>query len=891
MKKLTTLLVIIYMGLLGLFLFLQNGFTEIALPEGAKARLGKGYKTGSSIFADDGTRFAVSSSIGLWVYDVFTGQEVALLTNHPSGFTVLAVSPDGNMLASANENTIYLWEMQTGRNVVNLAEHSENITTLVFSPDSKILASASRDNTIRLWDATTGKLLFLPMSEHTGDVISIAFSPDSTMLASGSTDRTVRLWSATTGKHLSTLEEQIEWGTVTHEGHTGDVTTVAFSPDGTILASGDTHYTVRLWDVSTRKHQTALNGHHGTVNTLTFSMDGSMLVSGSADNTIRLWNPSAEKHLDTLEGHEYDVITLAFSKDGTTLASGDTSDVVRLWEGTTGQHLDTISLSNEVSGNPIRSVTFSPDGLTLASGHEHPSISIPYQYRTSGRCPGWFYYRNSTVSTASGSIQIWDALTGEHSFTLTERSGAVNTIAFSPDGTILLSAGTERYVIENYCGLLDNVVRNYSPQLWQLDIRDVLFTLEGHSSIVTTAVFSHDSRVLASGGWDDTIRLWNAKTGHHLITFSGHNDSVNTIAFSPDGGTLASGSDDDTIKIWNSEGQVLETLYGHEGRVNSVDFSPDGKILASGSSDDTIRLWDPATAEHITTLEGHTDWVRSVAFSIDGGTLASGSDDGTIRLWDTATGQHLDTLNGHRGFVYSVAFSPNGTVLASGSRDGTILLWEIEPAVSQNPLDVNGDGVVDIVDLVAVVLKFDQTGKNAEDVNGDGVVNVDDVLLVAGEMKSTAAAPSMYPQLIETFTIENIQKWLTYAKQLKVKDVSVQKGIVILEQLLAILTQVEATPIKTALLPNYPNPFNPETWIPYQLAVPADVSISIHAASGKLVRKLDLGHQPIGIYQSKNRAVYWDGKNEQGEPVASGVYFNTLTAGDFSATRKMLIRK
>ena len=145
-------------------------------------------------------------------------------------------------------------------------------------------------------------------------------------------------------------------------------------------------------------------------------------------------------------------------------------------------------------------------------------------------------------------------------------------------------------------------------------------------------------------------------------------------------------------------------------------------------------------------------------------------------------------------------------------------------------------------------------------------------------------------QAIDTSTIADIQKWLTHPKQLKVTDTA-KNCIAALEQPLETLMQAEATPIQTVFLSNYPNPFNPETWIPYQLAKPADVSISIYAANGKLVRTLDLGHQPIGIYQGKSRAAYWDGKNAIGESVASGVYFYTLTAGDFTATRKMLIRK
>ena len=200
--------------------------------------------------------------------------------------------------------------------------------------------------------------------------------------------------------------------------------------------------------------------------------------------------------------------------------------------------------------------------------------------------------------------------------------------------------------------------------------------------------------------------------------------------------------------------------------------------------------------------------------------------------------------------------------------------------------DVNADGVVNIQDLVLVAANFGKTGTNDADVNNDGIVNIQDLVLVAANFGSNAAAPLLYPNLQETLTTAEVQRWLSEAQQLNLTDATSQHGVHFLEQLLAALT-----PKKTALLPNYPNPFNPETWIPYRLAKPADVKISIYAANGKLVRTLALGHQSVGIYQHRSRAAYWDGTNEIGEQVASGIYFYTLTAGNFSATRKMLILK
>ena len=207
------------------------------------------------------------------------------------------------------------------------------------------------------------------------------------------------------------------------------------------------------------------------------------------------------------------------------------------------------------------------------------------------------------------------------------------------------------------------------------------------------------------------------------------------------------------------------------------------------------------------------------------------------------------------------------------------------------PADVNGDGKTDLQDLEFIAARIGTSWPGAADTDRDDDVDVYDIIFAAGLLCDAASAPSLEPETFPTLTAENLQRWITQAKQLNVSDPAFQKGIAFLEELLATLTRVAATSVETSLLPNYPNPFNPETWIPYKLSKPAEVTVTIYAADGQLIRTLVLGHQPMGTYQSKSRAAYWDGRNAVGEPAASGVYFYTLTAGDFSATRKMLILK
>ncbi|MCG9132796.1 leucine-rich repeat domain-containing protein [Candidatus Poribacteria bacterium] len=239
-------------------------------------------------------------------------------------------------------------------------------------------------------------------------------------------------------------------------------------------------------------------------------------------------------------------------------------------------------------------------------------------------------------------------------------------------------------------------------------------------------------------------------------------------------------------------------------------------------------------------------------------TLTLGPNPGVIKVRVTAA-----------GITYPVTFTATAT------------------EASKRASDVNGDGVVNIQDLVLVSSSFGQTGENAADVNGDGVVNIQDLVQVAAQLGTDAAAPSAWGHDGEAApTRTQVEQWLAEARQLNLTEATSHSGIRFLESLLVMLT-----PQETALLANYPNPFNPESWIPYQLATPADVTLQIHAIDGSLIRTLSLGHKAIGTYQTRSRAAYWDGKNQIGEPIASGVYFYTLTAGDFNATRKMLIRK
>ncbi len=232
----------------------------------------------------------------------------------------------------------------------------------------------------------------------------------------------------------------------------------------------------------------------------------------------------------------------------------------------------------------------------------------------------------------------------------------------------------------------------------------VLTTNFGHTDEVNCVVFSPDGKMLASASFDNTIKLWNVKSGRRIRTLKGHNMEVSSVSFSPNGNILASASYDSTIKLWDvKSGQEIRTLKGHKWAVNSVSFRPDGKIIASGSNDNTIKLWDIESGLEIKTLKGHKQNATSVSFSPTGKMLASASWDSTIKLWDTESGQEIRTLKGHKWAVNSVSFSPNGKIIASGSNDNTIKLWDIENGQEIRTLKGHNDCIKSI--------SFSPTGK------------------------------------------------------------------------------------------------------------------------------------------------------------------------------------
>ena len=559
------------------------------------------------------------------------GPETLRLEGHTAPVTKLAVLADGCLASSSDDNTVRLWDTTTGQCQV-LKGHTAAVTTLAVLPDGR-LASGSHDNTVRLWDTTTGQCQVL--EGHSGRVTTLVMLPDG-RLASGSNDNTVRMWDTATGQ-CQVLE-----------GHSDSITTLAVLPDG-CLASGSLDTTVRLWDTATGQAQ-ALKGHSNWVSTLTVLPDG-RLASGSYDNIIRLWDPAIGQPW-VFEGHSSWVSTIAVLPDGR-LASASDDNTVRLWDVASGQSQVLKGYSGEIG-----TLAVLPDGR-LASGSNDDTVRV---WDTNTGQVQVLKGHSDWVKTlavlpdgrlASGSddntVRLWDTATGKAQI-LEGHSNWVRTFAVLTDGR--LASGSS-----------DNTVRLWDPATGQAQV------LKGHSGWVNTLAVLNDGR-LASGSHDNTVRLWDPATGQTQV-LKGHSGSIRTLAVLTDG-RLASGSSDNTVRLWNLATGKAQVLEGHLSWINTLAVLADGH-LASGSYDNTVRLWDLATG-HGRVLEGHLSEISTLAVLPDG-RLASGSHDNTVRLWDTATGQ-AHVLEGHSGSVSALTALADGR-LASGSYDNTVRLWDL----------------------------------------------------------------------------------------------------------------------------------------------------------------------------------------------------------------------
>jgi WD40 repeat protein len=623
---------------------------------------------------------------------VLSVKERNRLEGHKAAVNSVSFSPDGRLLASSStDGTIKLWNITTGKVIKTLGGNNIKVGSVSFSKDGR-LASGSADGTIKLWNVTTGKVIKI-LDRNKFEVNNLSFSPDGQLLASGNVDGTIKFWDLTTGEPKMAPNKTVGWGCpnkfsfssdgrllafigqdqtiklwdvttddkITSVG-SGAIDSISFSKDGQWLAYSDGNRTIHVWDVAKEKMIYDLTGHTDGVWSLSFSPNGQILASGggAADKTIKLWDLATGEEIKTLTGHKLGVNKVSFSANGNLLASASNDGTIKLWDIVPHNvpHKEVIPLNSDNVNGVGDGISLSPDGKLLASTTKYNPM-----------------------------IKLWDVATHKEIAILTGHEHWLRSVSFSPDGNLLASAAW------------DGTIR-----LW--DVRACIKATTCEASRIypkngnlASVSFSRDGKLLASTVWvgttDYIITLWDIRACsikditheasqtclYQRMSKKGHSGAA---SFSRDGKLLASGGADKTIKIWDvAKGKEIKTLTGHSDELRGVSFSPDGKLLASASNDQTIKLWDVATGKEIKTLTGHTGPVIRVIFGPDGKWLVSGSDDKTIKLWDVATGKAINTIKGHRDAIVNFSLSKDGQLLASNSQTwgdskGEIILWNLK---------------------------------------------------------------------------------------------------------------------------------------------------------------------------------------------------------------------
>jgi len=639
-------------------------YSQWELPKEAKARFGKG-GINAIQFSPDGAQLAVGTNIGVWLYDVETGEEKSLFMG---GCRALAFSPDGRFLANgggySDVQKTELWEIATGQEVL-LADSFDTASVLRFSSDGKTLLSVSGSgNAIINLDLESGRAFARPFK---GDPFATftsrneAYAITRGKVAIGQIDGKIQLWDTATHKALSTLRghvdlplQPLDKPLPRRSRSKNQVLALAFSPDGTRLASGSKDKTVRLWDLTNQNEWRTLQKHTGWTNVLAFSPDGKMLASGSVDKTVQLWDTTTGEPLTTFTGHINGITTLAFSPDSTTLVSGSSDGTIRFWDTENGD-----PFADPITGHKqwIRAATFLKDSSTLASVAFNGEITL-WDVKTP---------RKSTIQTVGD--QDW-----------------CPTLAFSPDGTKLVSTGAEGTPIS---WRPDHLIR-----LTDVKAGRELATLQ-YPMGADELTFSPDSKTVAFTGLGE-IRLWDTETGDEQaipladLRANIHNiPIVSALAFSPDGRWLVSGTQSGKTQMWDvatSEALIAfaePTVREDQGGISAVAFSPDGTLLAAGAHTQ-VHLWKVDTGNKLLSIStvhkrGNMTFHGSpepLVFSQDGTILVNGLANGAIQLWDVTTGGSIAALDGHTQKVETLAFSPDGKTLVSTGEDGTILLWD-----------------------------------------------------------------------------------------------------------------------------------------------------------------------------------------------------------------------
>lgn len=598
-----------------------------------------------------------------------TKPELIVQTGHFGDVVVVKYSPNGNFIASGSEdNTVKLWDVTTGKVVRTFVSHRGYITALDFNAAGDMLVTAAKDNSIRIWDVRKGtEVRTLP--GHSFYASAVAFSPTNNIIASCSIDKTVKLWDIRIGKEIP----------IPLTGLTKAQNTLAFSPDGQTLAVGGDDNTIRLLNIQQNSVVT-LDAGAGITN-LAYSADGSALIAQCDNQAVKIYDAVKKTFLREVVGVAKQA---AISPNGRIIASVDKSSqedddmdirrTVALWSFFNGKKLRTF-----IGNSPrVLCFAFSPDGTKLTTGGADRAMRT-YDVATGRDASEFNGYRKVIKAVAfdksgnhlatahsdkdGNNIRLWDLEKGTEPADLKAPLIQVASLSYTADGKTLVAGGTS----------LDNK----SIAIWNVETGKMTKTITTDDSPIQAIAVSPDGSMIASGAIDSVVSLWNPQTGKLDKKLRGHRKSVYSVQFSPDGKTLATASSDRTIRLWDvASGKELKVLAGHTELINSIAFSANGKQLVSGSADRTVKVWDVASGQAVKSFAGHKGEVMAVSMSNDGKYAASGATDDDVKVWDVASGKEIKTLKGHANWVLATSFHPNNRTLASASADAKVIVWD-----------------------------------------------------------------------------------------------------------------------------------------------------------------------------------------------------------------------
>jgi WD40 repeat protein len=496
------------------------------------------------------------------VYDVESGILVAS-PQQPGEATDAAFSPSGGYLVTTGRRNAFVWDTRTWTQLHVLVGHEAPITDLAFAPDGRVV-TASVDSQARVWDPATGASLFTLVAAHQQKVLAVAFSHDGRQIATSSADATARVWDSPFGKIPTLLA-----------GHTDAVTGVSFSPDDELLLTASADGFARLWDARDPTLQ-PLGAHPGAVSVVSYSPDGRMALSAGADGTARIWAARGGL-LQTLQ-HGGHVTRAAFTAGGREVLTGGDDGTAKLWRTAGG-----VLLSTFPHGAPVRAALVAPGGRVVTAGDD-------------------------------GAVKVW---TPAARLVWSESQGSpIAAAAVSTAGVVATGAA-------------DGTVR-----LWRGRDGHALRILRGHTAGISSIAFSPDGKLLVSGSADRTARLWNARTGRLLHTLAGHSFGVTSVAFSRDGNLVLTASVDGDARVWSVRtGATVRLLRFHVATVSQAAFSPDGRwVVTAGPT--TAGIWQVRTGRLIYFLGGANGNLTSVAFANDSRRIVTGDTGGGVHAFD-----------------------------------------------------------------------------------------------------------------------------------------------------------------------------------------------------------------------------------------------------------------